>query len=76
MNLAEVPPGTRVVLTSARAGARLTPTSDVRLRELGLRPGADVTVALRTPFGGRVVLVGRRRIALDAATVRRFETAP
>ncbi|MFF2620260.1 FeoA family protein [Oerskovia jenensis] len=75
MNLAEVPPGAHVVLSSVREDARTSPNAGVRLRELGLRPGAGMTVALRTPFGGRVVLVGRRRIALDAATVRRLEIA-
>jgi Fe2+ transport system protein FeoA len=75
MNLAEVPPGARVVLSSVREEAGAAPGAAQRLRELGLRPGAGMTVALRTPFGGRVVLVGRRRIALDAATVRRLEIA-
>lgn len=75
MNLAQVPPGKHVVLSSFREDARTSPEAGSRLRELGLRPGAGMTVAQCTPFGGRVVLVGRRRVALDAATVRRLEIA-
>jgi Fe2+ transport system protein FeoA len=75
MNLAEVPPGSHVVLSSVREDPRTAPGAGQRLRELGLRPGAGMTVTLRTPFGGRVVVVGHRRIALDAATVRRVEIA-
>lgn len=52
--------------------------SRVRLRELGLRPGADVHVTHRGAFGALVVAVGADRFALDAGTAAavRVETAP
>ncbi|GAB77412.1 Fe2+ transport system protein FeoA [Austwickia chelonae] len=37
-----------------------------RLSELGLRPGARLTVLRRTAGGGRIVSVDGSRIALDA----------
>lgn len=52
--------------------------SRVRLRELGLRPGADVHVTHRGAFGGLVLAVGADRFALDAGTAAavRVEAAP
>ncbi len=74
MNLASLPPGSAASLTGLTV-PRHHATAERRLRELGLRPGARVTVLQRTAFGGRVVLLGQRRIALDAATVRCVEVA-
>lgn len=39
-----------------------------RLAEIGLRPGAQVTVLRRTGAGGRIVAVAGSRIALDKGT--------
>jgi ferrous iron transport protein A len=41
-----------------------------RLAELGLRPGAVVTVLRRTAGGGRIVAVGTARVALGRETAR------
>ena len=43
-----------------------------RLAELGLRPGAVVTVMGRTAGGGRVLGVGTARVALDRRTLGRL----
>jgi ferrous iron transport protein A len=54
--------------------ARLTATADHpsyrRLAELGLRPGAEVSVMRRTAGGGRLLGIGSSRMALDRATLR------
>lgn len=43
-----------------------------RLAQLGLRPGAEVRVVMRTSGGGRVVAVAGSRVALDHATAQRL----
>lgn len=43
-----------------------------RLAELGLRPGAVVTVVRRTVGGGRIVGVADARVALGRDTLRRM----
>lgn len=68
LTLADLAVGERAVLDRARldhARAR-------RLAELGLRPGARVTVTARTAGGGRIVAVDHARIALDRATLRQL----
>ncbi len=64
-------------LETAGVGATLRLTevglgraSRLRLAELGLRPGALLTVLARTAGGGRLVGIGTTRLALDRATVR------
>lgn len=54
-----------------------SPEQELRLRELGLRPGARVRVTLHAAFGGRVVAVGADRFALDRSMCRgvRIEAA-
>ena len=42
----------------------------LRLAEIGIRRGQVVSAMRRTTGGGRVVAVGRARIALDRATCR------
>jgi ferrous iron transport protein A len=62
--LADAPPEVPVLLgvpQLPRARAR-------RLAELGLRPGAWVTVLHRTTGGGRLIGIGQTRIALDRET--------
>lgn len=66
MTLRDCPVGsaTRVVDVDLDRGRIL------RLRELGIVPGAVVRVTHRAAFGGRVVAVGRSRFAMDARTAR------
>jgi Fe2+ transport system protein FeoA len=58
----------------------LPPAARLRLSQLGLRPGATVTVLARTSGGGRLVGVGSTRIGLDrdtaGALVLRRDGAP
>lgn len=56
--------------TPATLVAVANPAPRRRLAELGLRPGAVVTVLRRTAGHGRIVAVAGSRIALDAATAR------
>lgn len=49
------------------------PALAVRLRELGLRPGAELVMGRKTAGGGRVVTVGSCRYAVDLATLRDVE---
>jgi ferrous iron transport protein A len=46
----------------------LAAADELRLRELGLREGAVVSVVQRAGFGGRVVACGYQRFALDGVT--------
>lgn len=69
MDLSEAPVG-----ASLRVGAVVcAPATRLRLAELGLRPGEQITVTHRTSGGGRVVSVDHCRIALDRATLRSVE---
>lgn len=62
-----LPVGAEAVLTSV---ARVTnPALALRLRELGLREGAKLTIGNKTAGGGRVVTVDGCRYALDVATL-------
>lgn len=49
------------------------PQTTRRLGELGLRPGAHVTVAQKTSGGGRVVKLGSTRYALGTEALRHIE---
>lgn len=62
-------------LLDARLGESVTldapqvdPGLRLRLAEMGLRCGQCVRACQRTPGGGRVVEVGRTRLALDRGT--------
>ncbi|MVU81197.1 ferrous iron transport protein A [Nocardia sp. ET3-3] len=46
-----------------------------RLLEMGLIPGAPVSVATVGVGGGRILCLGESRIAVDAATARTIEVA-
>lgn len=64
--VADAPLGATLTLESVTIaeGARR------RLAELGLRPGALLTVVRRTAGAGRIVAVADSRIALDVVTAR------
>jgi ferrous iron transport protein A len=64
MLLSALPPGVmaHVRAVSTESGAVL------RLREMGLRPGALVRMAGRGAGGSRIVTIGAARIAIDGAT--------
>ncbi len=68
MNLADLPPRTRAVVTGIDAHGSLA----LRYRELGLRDGAAVEVTQLAAFGGRVIALGADRFALDRTTCRRI----
>jgi Fe2+ transport system protein FeoA len=58
---------------TSRLRVRDVPLADAprqRLAEMGVRPGAEVSVVQRTSGGGVVVEVGGAHIALDRATAR------
>ncbi len=67
--LAAATPGTSGRLGLGRVGAR----NGLRLAQLGLRAGAEVTVLSRTAGGGRLVGVGTARVGLDRETSRGLE---
>jgi len=45
----------------------------LRLREMGLRPGALVRMTGRGPGGSRIVTIGAARIAIDGTTAGLIE---
>jgi len=51
-------------------------TLALRLRELGLRPGARVRLAARGSAGVHIVAIGASRIAIDRATAQLIEVDP
>lgn len=50
----------------------LEPGQRLRLREMGIREGALVSITQRGVFGGQVLAVGADRLALDAAVCSRI----
>ena len=66
MSLAEVSPGSEVVIGALRCSSN----SADRLREIGVRPGVAVRVLQRSVFGAVVVAVGFSTVALDRETAR------
>ena len=68
-SLAALPVGS----SGALSLGRLPRASALRLAQLGLRAGAQVTVLARTTGGGRLVGVGATRIGLDRETSRQLE---
>lgn len=69
MLLSALPPGVaaHVRAVSAESGEVL------RLREMGLRPGALVRMVGRAAGGSRVVTIGAARIAIDGGTASLIE---
>lgn len=70
-SLIDVPVGAQAIINATNADAQ----ASRRLRELGLRPGAQVTVVQKTSGGGRVVRVGTTRYALGAPALRSIAVA-
>ena len=75
--------GRIVDLTQCAVGAQATVVgvdvpdhAGLRLRELGLRPGAVVAVTHDVGLQGRVVGVGAERFALDVRTCARIHVEP
>ncbi|EEI16130.1 FeoA family protein [Corynebacterium lipophiloflavum] len=64
--LIDVPVGAQAVIDEHTLDA----STSQRLRELGMRPGASVTVVQKTSGGGRVVRVGSARYALGVQALR------
>lgn len=64
--LFDIPVGNRAVINAATVDATL----NRRLRELGLRKGAEVTVMQKTAGGGRVVKVLGTNYALDTFALK------
>lgn len=52
------------------------PSFMLRLRELGVRQGADFTVVNRAAFGGVVVNIGGTRVAIDHRCAKEMEVEP
>ncbi|MFZ2561166.1 MAG: FeoA family protein [Corynebacterium variabile] len=67
--LAEVPVGNRAIVTATTTAPDLIR----RLAELGVRPGASLTVVQRTAGGGRVIDIGSARYAIDNRTLHHIE---
>jgi len=66
VTLASAPFGVPLLLEQAALPA----PRRLRLAELGLRPGATVTVLRRTAGGGRIVGVGDARVAVARAVLQ------
>ncbi|MDY5784604.1 FeoA family protein [Corynebacterium sp.] len=69
LSLLDIPVGAHAVISNNTADLIVAR----RLRELGLRPGAHVTVVQKTSGGGRVVRVGNTRYALGKPALRSIE---
>lgn len=69
--LFDVPAGHHAVIARTDADQGL----NRRLRELGLRPGARVSVLQKTAGGGRMVKVRNTTYALDAHALKLILTA-
>lgn len=67
--LAQVPVGSSATILALQA----SPAGTRRMKELGLRPGATVTVAQKTAGGGRVIQVATSRYALSATALRQVQ---
>lgn len=84
MELAQLAVGStaRIAALDVGAGSDLS----LRLRELGLRPGAVVQVVNRAAFGGRVLAMcapdgargagGTARLGIDGRTARAIQVVP
>lgn len=76
MNVADAPTDQAMTLVRLDNTLSSSVASRLRLRELGLRPGSRLSVKHVTPFGGRIIQIDNRRIALDAATARAVQVVP
>lgn len=69
ITLADVPVGAHATVTATTTAPDLVR----RLAELGVRPGASLTVVQRTAGGGRVIDTGSARYAVDNRTLHHIE---
>lgn len=69
MQLKRVPRAGRARITNMN----MAPCHLLRLSELGLRPGAELSVVNRGAFGGMVINVAGTRLALDGRSAREIE---
>ena len=69
MQLHQCPVRQRLCLTKVDCGDEYS----LRLCELGLRPGVEVTVTQKASFGGLVLNVSGSRLAVDHRSARRIE---
>ena len=72
VTLASAPLGVPLLL----GPAALPAPRRLRLAELGLRPGATVTVLQRTAGGGRIVGVGDARVAVARTVLQQMPAVP
>jgi Fe2+ transport system protein FeoA len=56
--------------------AQLPPSRRLRLAELGIRPGAMVTVLRRTVGGGRILGIGDARVAVGRGVLASVPARP
>jgi ferrous iron transport protein A len=71
VTLHEVPPGEAAVVVDLSRHPRAR-----RLAEMGLRPGAEVSVLRRTAGDGRLLGVGPARLAVDRVTASTLLVEP
>ena len=68
MLLNECPLRQRVYVTSVDCGSRY----ELRLGELGIRPGVQLIVTQKASFGGLVINVAGARLAVDHRSARQI----
>jgi Fe2+ transport system protein FeoA len=69
MRLIDVPLGVRVPVHGVVGDSAL----QTRMAELGIRPGASISCGRRCAGGGRIIVVGNARLALDRAALGAIE---
>ncbi|RRC95704.1 FeoA family protein [Schaalia canis] len=69
MLLAKCPVNVRARLTSID----VDPAYQLRLQELGLRPGAEFFLTNRAAFGGVVINIAGTRVAVDRRSAGRIQ---
>ena len=72
MLLAALPPGARGHVRAVGGD----PTTALRLRGMGVKPGTTLTVTARGASGSRIVSFGAARLAIDSATSALIEVEP
>ncbi len=72
MQLLALAPGTRAHVRAVSADS----TAVLRLREMGVRPGALLRLTARGASGARIVSIGAARLAIDAETCALIEVDP
>ncbi|MDO5031216.1 FeoA family protein [Corynebacterium sp.] len=68
-----LPPGCTVTLGQECVSCTCDAALALRLGELGIRPGATLTMGQRVAGGARIVSVGACRYAIDQRTLRAIE---